>query len=750
MKNFLSAIVCTFLLFTFTSLAQTENRATRTWEVQKYDISATLPAVETDRFLNARATINLRNASPGAASSLTLRISPSAEVSAVKVNGAAAQFTKGEEKVGNGTLQRIILRGVSAPANGNLAVEVTYKLKVDENTGLNALSPVGSQFLPLSFWYPTPNSWFFARGADYAAVRLSVNAPGYTVISSGTADSPGAYEQKFRSQPFFAAGNWETITANSVSVAAPKGAGGTAQKRAGELASLMSEVRTFISGILGSAPEVPLRLIATKRGAGFSGGGTVLIDDSVFRRPKLDSQTVMSLAEGLAKMWLGGTVAITGDGEGAVREGLSRYLATQFIESKFGKDVADAERTRQRSAYSGVTSRDAPITVVSPLDDYYYSVAANKGAMIWRLLDRRAGEGTLASVLRASLEDGSVSLAEIRSAFPAQKDFLDYAFDQVTDTNLQAGLPMQSGGEWRAALRNTGSIDAAVTVAATLASGERVTTQSTVRAKSFGDVSFKTPAKIVRLEIDTEKLYPQTNYSDDVAPREFTEGDPLLAVKRLFDKQEFANAEKAASSVLRDVPRFDEVRVLLGRSLLALGRTSEAEREFKAILDEKLPSPRSIAWANVGLGDIASRNGQNAAAVKFADDAIQADAEYGASLAARAIRSKVNVGTRSDEQINAFFAQFDRSAAGNKKAELQAMIIPGEVGKFASGIAGQTEQWKTQVMAVDNLDANTALVETQLSIKLLNREVESGTAVYRLTRLPSGWKLSSVDIFEVR
>jgi tetratricopeptide (TPR) repeat protein len=370
--------------------------------------------------------------------------------------------------------------------------------------------------------------------------------------------------------------------------------------------------------------------------------------------------------------------------------------------------------------------------------------------MIWRLLDRRAGEGTLASVLRASLEDGSVSLAEIRSAFPAQKDFLDYAFDQVTDTNLQAGLPMQSGGEWRAALRNTGSIDAAVTVAATLASGERVTTQSTVRAKSFGDVSFKTPAKIVRLEIDTEKLYPQTNYSDDVAPREFTEGDPLLAVKRLFDKQEFANAEKAASSVLRNVPRFDEVRVLLGRSLLALGRTSEAEREFKAILDEKLPSPRSIAWANVGLGDIASRNGQNAAAVKFADDAIQADAEYGASLAARAIRSKVNVGTRSDEQINAFFAQFDRSAAGNKKAELQAMIIPGEVGKFASGIAGQTEQWKTQVMAVDNLDANTALVETQLSIKLLNREVESGTAVYRLTRLPSGWKLSSVDIFEVR
>jgi hypothetical protein len=449
-------------------------------------------------------------------------------------------------------------------------------------------------------------------------------------------------------------------------------------------------------------------------------------------------------------MWLGGSTALTGDGDGAIREGLSKYLATQFIESKFGKEVADVERTRQRSAYSAVVARDAPVTMVSPLDDYYYSVVANKGAMVWRLLARKVGEASFASGLKSALSDGVISLSELRNLFPAQKEFLDYSFDQVTDTNLQAGLPQQNGGEWKAALRNTGSVDATVSVTATLASGERSTAPATVRAKSFGDVSFKTGQRIVRLEIDTEKLYPQTDYSDDVAPREFTESDPLLALKRLFDKQEYANVEKASTSILRDLPRFDDVRILLGRSLAALGRNSDAEREFKTVLEEKLPSARSVAWANVGLSELAARSGQTAAAANYADSAIRADADYGASLAARVVRRKLNTPERIDESIASFFAQFDRAATANKKAELQTLIMPGEVGKFAAGIAGQTEQWKTQIISVDNLDGETALVETQLDIKLLNRDASNGTAVYRLTRTQTGWKLSSVDIFEVR
>ena len=78
------------------------------------------------------------------------------------------------------------------------------------------------------------------------------------------------------------------------------------------------------------------------------------------------------------------------------------------------------------------------------------------------------------------------------------------------------------------------------------------------------------------------------------------------------------------------------------------------------------------------------------------------------------------------------------------------MVVPGDVTKFANGIAGQTEQWQTQVRQIDRIDANNVWVETTLSLKLLNKEPESGMTVYRLTKVGGNWKLSSVDMFEVR
>ena len=183
-----TAIILTFLLFAFafSIFAQDESRASKTWEVQKYDITATLPQAEADRNLTARAVLNLKNVGGSVGSRLTLRISPNAEVSSVKINDAAADFSKGEEKIGgNNVLQRIMVRLPSIQPNQNFSVAVDYKLNVKENSGLNVLSSVGSQFLPLSFWYPTPISWYFARGADFAPFRLQVSAPnGQTVVAS--------------------------------------------------------------------------------------------------------------------------------------------------------------------------------------------------------------------------------------------------------------------------------------------------------------------------------------------------------------------------------------------------------------------------------------------------------------------------------------------------------------------------------------------------------------------------------------
>ena len=189
----------------------------------------------------------------------------------------------------------------------------------------------------------------------------------------------------------------------------------------------------------------------------------------------------MNIAEGVAKVWIGGSVAVAGDGQGAIREGLPRFLATEFIESKFGKDVADVERTRQRNAYASVARRDTPLSSVSPLDDFYFAEVANKGAMAWRLLDRKIGRNDLFANLQTAMKDGRLDLLELRAAFASQKELLDYMFDQVTDMNLMIGLPLPSGAETKVNLRNAGSVDATVVIEATTATGEKLKADSTIR-----------------------------------------------------------------------------------------------------------------------------------------------------------------------------------------------------------------------------------------------------------------------------
>jgi tetratricopeptide (TPR) repeat protein len=331
-----------------------------------------------------------------------------------------------------------------------------------------------------------------------------------------------------------------------------------------------------------------------------------------------------------------------------------------------------------------------------------------------------------------------------------QKDLLDYFLDKVTDLDLMAGTPKPVGGETRVALRNTGATDVTVDVVGVTANNERLTASATIKATDFGEVAFRSANPVVRVEIDADKLYPQADYSNDIAPRETTDSDPLLAAKRNFDKQDYVNAEKTARILLAGLPRFDDLRILLARALLAQGRTADAEKEFRAVLDEKLPTARSIAWANVGLAEVAAKNNQNDAALKFVEAAILTDADYGASLSGRNLRNKLNQSSASDPAVKTFFGSFDAAASAKRKVDLEAMTLSGEIAKFISGVAGSAEQWQTQIVQVDRLDPNTLLVEANMSIKLLNRNQETGIAVYRLIKVGTGWKLAAIDMFEVR
>lgn len=758
------AALFVFFLLSF-SVVQGQDGVTAgaAWQVTKYDITANLPSAAGNRALSAKATLNLRNVGRGAGATVTLRINPKADVVAAQVAGVAANVRKtSDDKLG--AFQRFTVSlPTSVQPNGTVAVTVEYKLTVTENTGLTAVSSVGSQFLPLALWYPTPTNPYSPRGADSAPFKLQVTAPnGERIVSSGKG-GPSTFEQNLNAQPFFVTGEWDGVETPDQAVTdqatgpnyfayIPKGSTEAEKKQAIELLRLTEEAHKYIVSLIGSGNRGSYNLVAVRRGAGFADSGTILIDANVLRRSKLDSATVLLIAESVAKTSLSNVTSVRGDGYGAIQEGLARFVATQFIEKQFGREVAEVERQRQRTSFVAVAKRDAPISQTSPADITYFASTANKGAMIWRLIAREMGADKFFSAVRAQLTAANtegLTLKQLRDSLETAggekvKAILAYGFDQITDTDLIIGLPQASGAETKAALRNAGSLPVTVNVVATTEKGEKLNSIVNLAEKSFGEAVFKTSAKISRVEIDAEKFYPQIDFSNDGAPRDIAENDWSAALAISFNRQEFSKVETLARKMLAVQPRYDETRTWLGRALLEQSKIDEAEKEFTAALAEKLPTAKTLAWANIGLGEIALRRNQDSAAVKFFDGAVRADAEYASNLAARQGRVKAESSPTADEAAKTFFAVFDKAVLTARKAEVESYILGGELTKFSGGITGnQPEVWQTKVLRSEQLDTNRLAVDVVLNVKIINQEAKSGTALFTLVKTPAGWKLAS-------
>lgn len=734
------------------------------WQVTLFDINANVQQGE--RTISVVATINATNVGGSPSRTLTARLNSKASVKSVAVAGAAATFRPGVET--RGDLQRIEIALPSAATPGTAtSVTVTYTLPVESNSGLASISPIGTQFLPLSFWYPMPNTPYTVRGADSAPFRVTVNIA--NAVSSGVEKSGPAsisFDQTIHGQPFFVQGDWDkvegTADGKGIAVLLEKGASAEDRKRAEALIAFAGAARTFFATSLGPAPDVPVRIVSVRRGAGFNDSGTVLIDADTLRLPKIDAATALSIAETVVRLWVGGQTPVRGEGSGVLRDGLVRFLATQFLEKQFGRDAVMSELYRQRLAYAAVAQRDAPLARASQIDSTYFGSVPNRGAMFWRLVDRRMGDAALMGVLRASFDAGKkdhsgVTLASVREALVARggetlKRLADQELDQVVDTDLMVGLPTQRGAEWFSALRNIGSIDVTVTVAATTDRGERVLAEATVPAKEFGEAVFKTTSKIVRVEVDPDKLYPQLNYGNDAMPASKDLPDALNEAALQLGAQDFPKAEATARAMIATAPRFQEARILLARALLGQNKVDEAEQIFRALLDEPLPFPATLAWANIGLGEIAMKRNQAAEAVKRFNDAVIASRDYPSSLAARAARIRAEAAANSappvDEAARTFITGFSQAVISNKKAELESRVVSGELVRFINASIG-TEQWETRVLRTEQLNANLIAADVYIKANKLGKAGE-GTAVMLLARTPSGLKVSGIELFEVR
>jgi tetratricopeptide (TPR) repeat protein len=497
-----------------------------------------------------------------------------------------------------------------------------------------------------------------------------------------------------------------------------------------------------------------------RRGAGFDTGGTLLLNHAVFRRQKLDSVTAMQIAEAVARLWVGGSVGIEGEGAGVVREGLPRFLAALFIEKQFGKPVADAEWMKMAQLYAPVAERDAPLSKLTPVFETYFTSTTNKGALVWRLLMNAAGRDAFAGVLRGQFAAGArlLMLVTLRAKLAeAGGDRLSVLmsslFDQPTDTDLLVGLPVQRGGAWVSNLRNNGSFDVDVTVEALTDRGERVTTTAHVPAKDFGEAQFKTASKIVRVEVDPDKLYPQTNYANDIVP---LGPGTVEAVERARIQlgQQPAQAESLAREILTRRPSNEDARIVLARALLEENRLDDAEREFRAAFDSPLPEPSTLAWADIGLGEVALRRNRPADAAKLFDDAVKTEGDYATTLNARASRIKAEAAAGAppavDEQIKTAVANLDAAIRAGHKAGIDDLVEPGELLNFSKGIVGtQPDVWQTRVVRTEQLGPDRVAADVTLTARTLGRD-EAGPAVFVFARTPAGWKLSEIPIFEVR
>ncbi len=765
MKRFLivALVTLSFVAHSLTAVAQEEARAA--WQITNFDVNANI--LQQERTLSATAILSANNVGRGAGSTFTFRIHPKAAVKAVTVAGATANFRSVPETTGG--FQRItVTLPSSAQPGATVALNINYTIPIDTNSGLTAISPAGSQFLPQSQWYPAPNTYLTIRGADTAPFRLTINAP--NVISSGVEKSSGrssVFEQSLSAQPFFVQGDWDRVEgagdSRNIVTLVPRGAGAEEKKQAEALMAVAANARTYFTGLLGPSPDVPVRLISVRRGAGFSDGGTLLIESGALRRAKPDAATVLAIAEAIARLWVGGQTAVRGDGGGVLRDGLARYLANTFIEKQFGPEAAREELLRQRLAYSSVSKKDAPISRVTALDPTYYSSVPNKGAMAWRLIEHGLGREVLLTVLREQLQagkasPGGITLASLRSALATRggervKTLIDQQMDQVTDLDLMVGLPQQRGADWVSALRNIGSIDAHTSVRAVTATGEQLSVDVVVPARNFGEAVFRNAGRITRVEIDPEKLYPQLDYGNDSMPRTRDLHEALVEANRTFGAQDFVKAEKVAREIVSVAPHLQEANLILARALLGQGRVDEAEKLFLAALAEQLPTPTTLAWANVGLGEINLRRGQNAEAARRFNDAVRADAEYGASLAARAGRIKAEAAANTlpvDQTLRTFIGQLDQAITSGKQAELESRIVSGELVRFIGGVVGtQPEVWQTRVLRTEQLDLNTAAADVSLATKELGKE-QSGTAVLIFSKASGSWRLLGIDLFEVR
>jgi tetratricopeptide (TPR) repeat protein len=794
MKN-LFLYLSLLVIFTTSGFAQE-------FEIKKFDLNATI--VPAEYKVDVKARLHMVNLSgPDLIDKILLSttdkprlsffLNSKAKVESMKVNDASVPVKTSEDVRNN--LLRVHTDITSTIASAReLNVDIAYSIpSIDRSTSLH-ISSRDTILLPSSFWYPVVHTPYTGHGADTAPVSLTVVAPaGLKVVSSGIRKSENSFEQSMAAQPFFIVGDYEVLTRGGesypVELYFPRGASETGKQQAQRLADEAERIISFYVKYFGVAALAPFRIIASParqlstattdtlsqtREVTFATVGAVTLDDTIFRRDTMDLGTIELLSAAAARSWIDGQVLLRGLGTGLLRDSLPVYLATQYLGARYGAANVEEAFERYRRSYASIASNDAPLLMQSQVDRNYTTSVYNKGALVWRLLEKRVGKEIFEKALRASLTRSRVdvlSLNEWKSPLctlsrcvnfkselikaDASNQIVDEIFTNWIDTvvlpDFAVGQPQKTANGFESTVTNFGTGDMTIDVQAITDKGEKLRKSVTLKASEYGSVTFPASANITTIEADPEKLFLQSEYANDASPRRPSDTEAYGKANLAFSKNDFASAEALAREALKGNANAPTLLALLGRALLAQNKRDEALKVFTDVLKTEPLPIQAFGWAHLGLGELALQQNNAAEASRHYRLAAAADLDAATTIAARdgALKAESDT-TKIPEEIRQFLQKFDASVLQSTADAINPFVELGNLRSFAKSLVVRKPSiWVTTPLGSEEWDATRTAVDVKLRIKIENEDY-TGRAVYVISRAGGKMLLSEVPVFDVK
>ncbi|OYT72793.1 MAG: hypothetical protein CFK52_04055 [Chloracidobacterium sp. CP2_5A] len=795
------------------------------FSLARSDIRVTLrPA---DYSADVAATLELTNiAKQAEARTLTLRLTKAAKVTAFTVNDRAMP-TDEKKQPGGDTSVAAYVAELSPPLSpgGKVTAKLVYSLTFRESANYAAITPGDSLLLPEAGWTPFIHLPQSSHGPDAAPYVLTVTKPadgeacssgarqeigGNVVFTSALNGEPWLVVQPYGppvSRRFAPAGGEPVV----IRVYGAQGLPEESVRQAERIAEEIERILAFYQSLWGAPPTsefqvltTPRRVVADRRSPELRGRdfdterairsvapGAVVIETAALLRPALDAETIEWLAAAVARTWIGGKTRLRGRGWGMMADALPAYLTSRYLQQRYGA-AAERDFWRRRSfAYGRLASIrvsqqgfERGIDVIPVLQhpafpDYYASVPT-KGALVFRLLERLVGRDALLDAVKAIVNDpgGTATYDALRARLVGtppdgrRADFFKQWFEELSEPDFVIGIPVkrEDGPGWSCALRNLGTGDATLPVVAVTDQGEKLETTVELPSKGYAIAVFQTSATIVRVELDPEKIYPQTRFGYDRNSKQFDndarperrhafgltlDAEATLS-RRLKANETEAQRQSEAESLLRQAiaqePDFALARAYLARVLVAQGKLDAAREEVAAVRRADPPSRYPLALALLTEGDLAAAGNEREKARAAYKAAFEMEAGPALDeLARRGLLASESAAGRSlppDEETLAFLAAMDKAIRAGTSKALEAFFIRPDTSKFVLGIVvSKPEAWTTQALRMERLDAQRVALDVKVTVVSATKEEQAGTGLLTLRRVGGDWKVARLDQF---